>query len=69
MCIIVVKDKNKPLPKLEYLKNCFENNPDGMGFMYLKNNKVIIDKGYMTYKSFEKRFDKLCKKFNNFKMC
>ena len=67
MCIIVVKDKNKPLPKLEYLKNCFENNPDGMGFMYLKHNKVIIDKGYMTYKSFEKRYNKLCKKFNNFK--
>lgn len=67
MCIIVVKDKNKPLPKKEYLKNCFENNPDGMGFMYLKHNKVIIDKGYMTYKSFEKRYDKLCKKFNNFK--
>ncbi len=66
MCIIVVKDKNKPLPKLEYLKNCFDNNPDGMGFMYLKHNKVIIDKGYMTYKSFEKRYDKLCKKFNNF---
>lgn len=67
MCIIVVKDKNNPLPKMEYLKNCFENNPDGMGFMYLKNNKVIIDKGYMTYNSFEKRYNKLCKKFNDFK--
>ena len=67
MCIIVVKDKNKPLPKDKYLKNCFENNPDGAGFMYLKNNQVIIDKGYMTYNSFEKRYRKLCKKFNDFK--
>lgn len=66
MCIIVVKDKNKPLPKKEYLMNCFENNPDGAGFMYLNHNRVIIDKGYMTYEAFEKRYKKLCKKFNNF---
>ena len=67
MCIIVVKDKKTPLPRIEHLKNCFENNPDGMGFMYINHNKVIIDKGYMTYNSFEKRYKKLCKKFNNFK--
>lgn len=66
MCIIVVKDKHNPLPKKEYLRNCFDNNPDGAGFMYLKNNRVVIDKGYMTYNDFEKRYDKLCKKFNNF---
>lgn len=67
MCIIVAKQKDKLLPKKEYLKNCFENNSDGVGFMYTNNNKVIIDKGYMTYKSFIKHYDKLCKKYNNFK--
>ena len=66
MCIIVVKEKDKKLPKLEYLENCFENNPDGMGFMYTNKGKVIIDKGYMTYKTFVKRYQKLCRKFNNF---
>lgn len=66
MCIIVVKDKDKQLPKLEYLENCFDSNPDGAGFMYTKQNKVIIDKGYMTYKSFLKQYNKLCRKFNNF---
>lgn len=66
MCIIVVKDKKTELPKEEYLKNCFENNPDGAGFMYTKHNKVIVDKGYMTYSKFLKRYKKLCKKFNNF---
>lgn len=66
MCIIVVKDKYNSLPKTEYLENCFDNNPDGAGFMYTKRGKVIIDKGYMTYKSFIKQYNKLCRKFNNF---
>lgn len=66
MCIIVVKDKFNPLPKEEYLKNCFDNNPDGAGFMYTKQGKVIIDKGYMNYKSFLKQYNKLCRKFNDF---
>lgn len=66
MCIIVAKNKITPLPKEEYLKNCFTNNPDGAGFMYVNNNEVVIDKGYMTYKSFIKRYKKLCRKYNNF---
>ena len=66
MCIIVVKDKNTSLPRQDYLKNCFDYNSDGAGFMYVNNNKVTIDKGYMTYKSFKKRYKKLCKRFNNF---
>lgn len=67
MCIIVAKDKKHPLPKDEYLKNCFDNNPDGAGFMYVNNDEVVIDKGYMNLKSFMKRYKKLCKKYNNFK--
>lgn len=67
MCIIVAKDKYHKLPKREYLKNCFTNNSDGAGFMYTNKDKVIIDKGYMTYESFIKHYDKLCKKYNDFK--
>lgn len=66
MCIIVVKEKDKSLPQEKYLKNCFDNNPDGAGFMYVDNKQVVIDKGYMNYKSFMKRYKKLCKKYNNF---
>lgn len=67
MCIIVAKDKFSKLPKEEYLKNCFTNNPDGAGFMYTDHdNNVVIDKGYMTYKSFLKRYKKLCKRYNDF---
>ena len=34
--------------------------------MYVNDGKVVIDKGYMTWKKFYKRYQKLCRKFNNF---
>ena len=67
MCVIIIKDKKTKLPKKEYLENCFDNNPDGAGFMYTDDGRVVIDKGYMTQKSFLKQYEKLCKKYNNFK--
>lgn len=66
MCIIIAKEKENRLPSIEELKNCFNNNSDGAGFMYVYNNKVVCDKGYMTLKSFLKHYRKLCKKFNDF---
>lgn len=67
MCIIVAKKKNVKAPTIDTLKTCFYNNSDGAGFMYVGNNgKVVIDKGYMTFKSFEKHYKKLLKKYNNF---
>lgn len=66
MCIIIAKYKNGRLPKKTELKNSFEYNSDGAGFMYVDNGKVIIDKGYMKYEDFINRFDKLCKKYDNF---
>lgn len=52
MCIIIAKPKGIELPKKEILKRCFENNPDGTGFMYIKNGKVRIEKGYFTFEQF-----------------
>jgi predicted glutamine amidotransferase len=66
MCVIVAKEKNVGLPTYKQLLNCFEYNNDGAGFMYVNNGKVVIDKGYMTWKKFYKRYQKLCRKFNNF---
>ena len=66
MCVIIVKDKRGTLPKKETLKNCFERNPDGAGFMYVESGKVVIDKGYMNFKSFYRHYKRLCKKFDNF---
>lgn len=66
MCIIVAKDKKAKLPANDILNTCFYNNGDGAGFMYVDNGKVVIDKGYMTLKSFKKHYKKLCEKYNNF---
>lgn len=59
MCVIVAKNKGYNLPKKEILQNCYTNNPDGAGIMYTKNNKVVIDKGYMSFNSLWKRLQKL----------
>ncbi len=67
MCIIIAKDKKSRIPTEKELKNSFEWNSDGAGFMYVDNNKVVIDKGYMTWESFIKRYRTLLQKYNNFK--
>lgn len=67
MCIIIAKDKKSRIPTEKELKNSFEYNNDGAGFMYVDNNKVVIDKGYMTWESFIKRYKTLLQKYNNFK--
>lgn len=67
MCIIIAKDRKGRLPKEEELKAAFNYNNDGAGFMYVDNGKVIIDKGYMKYNSFIKRYKVLLEKYNNFK--
>lgn len=64
MCIIVAKEKGIEIPSKETLKTCFERNSDGAGFMYVKDNKVVIDKGYMDFDTFYKRLQKLDKKLH-----
>lgn len=64
MCIIVVKNKGVKMPSKETLKICFENNPDGAGFMFNFNNRVYISKGYMTFDDFESAINKVDKKVN-----
>lgn len=53
MCIIAVRPKNKTISE-DTFRNCFENNPDGCGFMYVKNGTVYGKKGIMTFKDFLK---------------
>ena len=61
MCIIVAKPKNVEMPSVETIKNCFRRNPDGAGLMYVKDNQVIVDKGYMDVDSLLERLEKLKK--------
>jgi predicted glutamine amidotransferase len=59
MCIIVVKKEGYKIPDKTILKNCFENNSDGAGLMYYKDNKVVINKGFMDFESFYNKIEKL----------
>jgi hypothetical protein len=51
MCIAIYKPEGKVLSQ-ETLKECYDNNPDGAGFMYAQNKKLHIEKGFFSYDSF-----------------
>ncbi len=54
MCIIILKQQGICPPSRRTLKTCFNNNPDGAGFMYYNNGKVQIEKGFMSFKSLQR---------------
>ena len=54
MCIIAVSKKGVRQPSLEQLRTMYDNNPDGAGYMFARDGKVHIHKGFMTYVDFEK---------------
>lgn len=58
MCIIAVIPKMINI-KESVLENCFDANPDGAGIMYQREGKVMIDKGFMTWRSFIKAWNKI----------
>ena len=53
MCVIDYKPNNINFPSDSILKNCYDNNPDGAGFMYAYKGKVYIRKGYTSWESFK----------------
>ena len=57
MCIIAIKDKGIKLPNEKTLETMFWNNSDGAGFMYAKDGKVVIRKGFMTFRAFKSALD------------
>ncbi len=52
MCIIAVSKKGVKQPTLEHLRNMFERNPDGAGYMFARNGSVTIHKGFMDFVDF-----------------
>lgn len=52
MCIIAVSKKGVKQPSLEQLRNMYDNNPHGAGYMYARDGKVTIHKGFMTWEDF-----------------
>lgn len=65
MCIIVAKAKGVTLPSKNTLKTCFEYNSDGSGLMYVKDGKVIIEKGLMTFNELWHKIKELKRTFNS----
>lgn len=58
MCIIVCKPANVSLDK-KLWNNCFDNNDDGAGIMYAKDNKLVVDKGYFDFDNLYEAIEKL----------
>lgn len=52
MCIIAVSKRGVKQPSLEQLRNMFDNNPHGAGYMYARDGKVTIHKGFMNWEDF-----------------
>src|SRR5690348_4415363 len=51
MCCAILSLPNSNISK-EHLENAFSNNDDGAGFAYIKDGKVVIEKGFFTFESF-----------------
>ena len=52
MCIIAVSKSGVKQPRLDTIRTMFRNNPHGAGYMYARDGKVIIAKGFMNEESF-----------------
>lgn len=65
MCIIVAKNKGVKMPSMDTLRNCFDNNPDGAGFMLANGDAVYGFKGLMTFEEFEAELKKAKKSFGS----
>lgn len=58
MCIIIHKPKEKRLTD-DMLRCSWDSNYQGSGLMYAKDNKLIIEKGMMTFNDFESKYREL----------
>lgn len=52
MCIAIYKPAEAEFPTKKTLQRCFDNNPDGAGYMFAHRDKVHIRKGFQTFKAF-----------------
>lgn len=52
MCIICVSKKGVPQPSIDTLRTMYTRNPDGAGYMCLRNGQVELHKGFMDWSDF-----------------
>ena len=62
MCIIVYKPAKMPMV-CSTLETCFANNPDGAGFMFPCEGRLLIKKGYFEFDDFWTAWEK-CQKIH-----
>ena len=64
MCILIIKKVGVDMPDRETLAICYENNPDGSGFMWLRpDGQMEGQKGYFSFAEFYQDLGK--KQFHN----
>lgn len=64
MCIIASSAIGVNLPTNETIETMWFKNPDGAGFMFNKDGKVIIRKGFMTLPDFMTAIEELKKEID-----
>lgn len=66
MCVIAVKQIGVDMPKEQRLKEMWDRNKDGAGFMYHDpvDNSVKISKGYMHFDDFKNALNDVSNKFS-----
>jgi hypothetical protein len=51
MCIAIYKPEGKEIER-ETLERCYDSNPDGAGYMFHKNDKLYVKKGFFSFSEF-----------------
>ena len=64
MCIVIVKTEKTDIPK-EQLKESFDNNRDGSGYLFAMNGNLTIKKGFFVFNDFYDNYSRDMEKFNN----
>ena len=50
MCIIIHKRPDAKFPTKQQLKDAWDANPHGAGFMYVEEDAAVVHKGFMNFK-------------------
>jgi len=58
MCIAIYKPANLEISR-EVLQQCFNSNPDGAGFVYVKDKQLVMEKGFFTFDSFYEAYSQV----------
>ena len=64
MCIVIVKTDRTDIPK-EQLKESFDNNRDGSGYLFAMNGNLTIKKGFFVFNDFYDNYSSDMERFNN----